>query len=205
MASDEIVRLAIIKKYFDDIKSALDNMALDPILEVINALQSARIQRKTVYVFGNGGSAATASHCACDFSKGTNHNDVPGLKVIALNDNVPLMTAWANDESYYQLYARQLENIIDRGDIAMGISVSGNSPNILNCIKVARAMGALTIGFTSKIGGELKNVVDIPVRLPVDNMEQAEDLHLLLTHIITTCLRVVSSEYPLTHSEGELQ
>ena len=77
MASDEIVRLAIIKKYFDDIKSALDNMALDPILEVINALQSARIQRKTVYVFGNGGSAATASHCACDFSKGTNHNDVP--------------------------------------------------------------------------------------------------------------------------------
>jgi len=205
MTSDTILRTIVIKEYFNDIKSALDDMPLDNILKVIDALEKARIKRKTVYICGNGGSAATASHCACDFSKGTNHNDTPGLKVIALNDNVPLMTAWANDESYHQLYARQLENIVEKGDIAIGISVSGNSSNILNFIRTAHDKGALTVGFTSKIGGELKNVVDIPVRLPVDNMEQAEDLHLLLTHIITTCLRVVSSEYPLTHSEGELQ
>ena len=208
MTSDEILRflrLSVIRKYFDDIKSAMDNMPLNPILEVIDVLQKARIGRKTVYIFGNGGSAATASHCACDFSKGANHKDMPGLKVVALNDNVPLMTAWANDESYSQLYARQLENIIEKGDVAIGISVSGNSPNVLNCIKSARDNGAITIGFTSKDGGELKNIVDIPLRLPVDNMEQAEDLHLLLGHVITTCLRLVSSEMPIAYSEeGEL-
>jgi D-sedoheptulose 7-phosphate isomerase len=194
MASDAIVKTTVIKQYFNDIKAALDNMPLEPILQVIEALQKARIERKTVYVFGNGGSAATASHCACDFSKGANPNGTLGLKVIALNDNIPSMTAWANDESYSQIYARQLEQVVGKGDIAIGISVSGNSLNILNCIKVARDMGALTIGFTSNIGGLLKNIVDIPVRLPVDNMEQAEDLHLLIAHVITTCLRVCSSE-----------
>jgi D-sedoheptulose 7-phosphate isomerase len=208
MTSDEIsriLRLSVIRKYFDDIKYAMDNMPLNPILEVIDVLQKARIERKTVYIFGNGGSAATASHCACDFSKGANHKDMPGLKVVALNDNVPLMTAWANDESYSQLYARQIENVVEKGDVAIGISVSGNSPNVLNCIKAARDNGALTIGFTSKDGGELKNIVDIPLRLPVDNMEQAEDLHLLLGHVITTCLRLVSSEMPIAFSEeGEL-
>ena len=194
MASDTIVKTTVIRQYFNDIQAALDNMPLEPILQVIDALQKARIARKTVYIFGNGGSAATASHCACDFSKGANHNGIPGLKVIALNDNIPAMTAWANDESYSQIYARQLEKVVAKGDIAIGISVSGNSLNILNCIKVARDMGALTIGFTSNIGGLLKNIVDIPVRLPVDNMEQAEDLHLLIAHVITTCLRVCSSE-----------
>jgi len=194
MASDAVVKLTVIRQYFNDIQAALDNMPLEPILQVIDALQKARIARKTVYIFGNGGSAATASHCACDFSKGANHNGIPGLKVIALNDNIPAMTAWANDESYSQIYARQLEKVAAKGDIAIGISVSGNSLNILNCIKVARDMGALTIGFTSNIGGLLKNIVDIPVRLPVDNMEQAEDLHLLIAHVITTCLRVCSSE-----------
>ena len=194
MASDAVVKLTVIRQYFNDIQTALDNMPLEPILQVIDALQKARIERNTVYIFGNGGSAATASHCACDFSKGANHNGMLGLKVIALNDNIPAMTAWANDESYSQIYARQLEKVVAKGDIAIGISVSGNSLNILNCIKVARDMGALTIGFTSNIGGLLKNIVDIPVRLPVDNMEQAEDLHLLIAHVITTCLRVCSSE-----------
>jgi D-sedoheptulose 7-phosphate isomerase len=194
MASDSIAISTVIGQYFNDIKAALDNIPLEPILKVIDALQKARIERKTVYVFGNGGSAATASHCACDFSKGANNHGMSGLKVIALNDNIPAMTAWANDESYSQIYARQLEKVVEKGDIAIGISVSGNSLNILNCIKVARGMGALTIGFTSNAGGVLKNIVDIPVRLPVDNMEQAEDLHLLITHVITTCLKVCSAE-----------
>ena len=206
MTNDAILRLATIKKYFEDIKYALDNMPLDSLLSIINALQNARIARNTVYVFGNGGSAATASHCACDFSKGAGQKNARGLKVISLNDSVPLMTAWANDESYDQLYARQLENIVEPGDVAIGISVSGNSMNILNCIKVANEMGALTIGLTSKNGGELKNIVDIALRLPIDNMEQSEDLHLLLTHVITTCLKVVAPEIPFSYSdEGDWQ
>jgi D-sedoheptulose 7-phosphate isomerase len=100
MTSDAIVKTTVIRQYFNDIKAALDNMPLEPIILVIDALQKARIERKTVYVFGNGGSAATASHCACDFSKGANPGGTLGLKVIALNDNIPSMTAWANDESY---------------------------------------------------------------------------------------------------------
>ena len=112
------------------------------------------------------------------------------------------MTAWANDERYSQLYARQLENMVEKGDVAIGISVSGNSPNVLNCIKSARDNGAIIIGFTSKDGGELKNIVDIPLRLPVDNMEQAEDLHLLSG--MSSQPRGVS-EMPIADSEeGEL-
>jgi D-sedoheptulose 7-phosphate isomerase len=206
MISDESARNNCIRKYLTDIRSALDLMPIDSIVKVIKALQRARIEGKTVYVFGNGGSAATASHCACDFSKGTHQNGMPGLKVISLTDNVPLITAWANDESYDQIFTRQLENIIERDDIAIGISVSGNSVNVLNCIKVANELGAVTIGFTSKTGGKLKDIVNIPVRLPVDDMEQAEDLHLILEHIITVCLREESKDLCTTYNvQGKME
>lgn len=194
MDNIEKKRFEIIKRYFNDIKIALDVMPVDSIIRVAETLEEARSYRKPVYIFGNGGSAATASHCACDFAKGASCSGKPRIKAMALNDNVPLLSAWANDESYEQVYAQQLENFIEEGDIAIGISVSGNSPNVLNGIKVARSKGATTIGFTCAQGGRLKDLVDIAVRVPLNNMEQVEDLHLLLEHVITTCLRTDSIE-----------
>jgi len=106
-----------------------------------------------------------------------------------LTDNVPLLSAWANDTAYENVFAEQLENFIEMGDIAIGISGSGNSQNVLNGVKVAKAKGATTIGFIGFDGGKLKDLVDLAIIVPNHNMEQVEDIHLLLEHVITTCLR----------------
>jgi len=99
------------------------------------------------------------------------------------------MTAWANDTAYENIFAEQLENHIEPEDVAIAISCSGNSPNVLKGIAVARERGATTIGLAAFDGGKLKSLVDLPVVVPVRNMEQAEDIHLILDHIIATCLR----------------
>ena len=111
------------------------------------------------------------------------------MKAFALTDNVPLLSAWANDTAYENIFAEQLENLVETGDIAIGISGSGNSQNVLNGVKVAKAKGASTIGIIGFDGGKLKRLVDLAIVVPNDNMEQVEDIHLLLAHIITTCLR----------------
>jgi len=111
------------------------------------------------------------------------------MKAFALTDNTPLLTAWANDTAYENIFAEQLENYLEPGDVAIGISGSGNSPNVLRAMQVARAKGAATIGLIGFGGGKLKDLVDIAVIVPSYNMEQVEDIHLLLEHVITTCLR----------------
>ena len=111
------------------------------------------------------------------------------VKAFALTDNIALLSAWANDTAYENIFAEQLENILELGDIAIGISGSGNSPNVLNGVKTAKAKGATTIGFIGFDGGKLKELVDIYIIVPCHNMEQAEDIHLLLEHVITVCLR----------------
>ena len=183
-------RLEAIESYLKDIRAALEAMTTDSIIRVIEELERARTQRKPVYLFGNGGSAATASHFACDLCKGAICNGQPRIKAIGLNDHVSLLSAWANDGAYEHAFAQELENFIEEGDIAAAISVSGNSQNVLNGIKVARSRGATTIGFTGVPGGSLKDLVDIVVMVPSINVEQSEDLHLLIEHVITTCLGV---------------
>ena len=159
------------------------------LTEVIDVLEEARDKGRSVFLFGNGGSAATASHFASDLAKGAISLGKPRVKAFALTDNVPLLSAWANDSAYENVFAEQLENFIEVGDIAFGISGSGNSPNVLNGIKVAKAKGATTIGFIGFDGGKLRELVDVRIIVSSHNMEQVEDIHLLLEHIITTCLR----------------
>jgi len=178
-----------ISAYLTEMQSTLSNLPIDGIERIVNALRSARAQKKTVFLFGNGGSAATASHLACDLTKGTNANGRPRLRVIALTDNVPLISAWANDSSYEDIFAQQLQQQVESGDIAIGISGSGRSPNVLNALKVARAAGAITIGLTGLDGGDLKNLVDLCIVVPDNSIDQVEDVHLMLGHIITSCLR----------------
>ena len=178
-----------ISAYLTEMQSTLSNLPIDSIERVVRLLREARSQKKRVFLFGNGGSAATASHLACDLAKGTSTNGKPRMRVVSLTDNVPLISAWANDSSYEDIFAQQLREQVEPGDIAIGISASGKSPNVLNAIKVARSAGAITVGLTGFDGGDLKNLVDLCIVVPDNSIDQVEDVHLMLGHIITSCLR----------------
>ncbi len=181
--------LETIKPYLSEVSATLDKLPVEAIAQVVEVLEGARMKGRRVYIFGNGGSAATASHFAADLSKGAICKGKPRIKAFALTDNIALLSAWANDTTYENIFAEQLENVVEPRDIVIGISGSGNSPNVLNGIKVAKTKGATTIGFIGFDGGKLKELVHIAILVPSHNMEQVEDIHLLLEHVITTCLR----------------
>jgi D-sedoheptulose 7-phosphate isomerase len=179
----------VIKTYLSEVGATLGKLPVDITVQVVELIERARAKGNRIFTFGNGGSAATASHFASDLSKGAMCPGKPRIKAFALTDNIPLLSAWANDTAYENIFGEQLENLVEAGDIAIAISGSGNSQNVLNGVKVAKAKGASTIGFIGFDGGKLKSLVDLAVVVPSDNMEQVEDIHLLLGHIITTCLR----------------
>lgn len=178
-----------INKYLLKMRSVLYELPIEDISHVVAAIQGARLNGNNVFIFGNGGSASTASHFANDLSKGTISQGKPRIKAISLVDNIALICAWANDASYDNVFAEQLENLIKPGDIVIGISGSGNSKNVINAIELAKEKKAITIGFSGFDGGRLKEIADIDVIAPCDNIEQVEDIHLMFVHIITTCLK----------------
>lgn len=160
---------------------------------------------RTVFIFGNGGSAALASHMAFDLGKGT-HSPCPGsvdmrdvkrLKVFSVTDNVPMITAWANDAAYEDIFAEQIENFIQAGDVAFGINGSGNSPNVLKALKVARAKGAITVRFTGFQGGKMKELLNHGIVVPSIYMQHIEDIHLILAHTIFLSLKDQIRDTPL--------
>jgi D-sedoheptulose 7-phosphate isomerase len=175
--------------YLAELQETVAHLPAEPIDRVINILLESARQGNKVFIFGNGGSAATATHFACDLGKNTLVPGAPRFKVIGLTDNVSLMTAWANDTSYDNIFAAQLSSLVEPGDVAIGISCSGNSLNVLNAIAVARHHGATTIGFTGDQGGRLKDMVDVCLQAPSPHIEQQEDVHLILEHCICSAIR----------------
>ena len=184
-----------IRRYVAELKKTLDQLPWERIRDVIGILQYARMNDKQVFIMGNGGSAATASHFACDLAKGTLLTDKPRFRVMALTDNMPLFSAYANDYGYEHVFAQQLASSVRRGDIIIGISGSGSSANVLNAIKLAKSVQATTIGFIGFDGGKLKDLVDVCIHVPSHCMEQVEDVHLMLEHLICTCLRKAGDKY----------
>lgn len=178
-----------IEEYFDGIHRALTALPRNTLLQVIAQIEAAARDGHTIFLCGNGGSAATASHFACDLAKGTRRPGAPMVRVVALTDNVPLLTAWANDTEYRYVFAEQLRPLVQPGDLLIAISGSGNSPNVLEAVRVAREAGAFTIGLTGFQGGKLRELVDLCLIVPNTCMEQIEDIHLILQHTITTVLR----------------
>lgn len=175
--------------YFLGVESVLRGLPFALIDRVADVLWRAYVEDRTVYVLGNGGSAALASHCACDLGKGTVVNGNRRFRVLALTDNVPLMTAWANDASYEEVFAEQLATFVAKDDIVLAISGSGNSPNVLKALKVAKNAGAFTIGLTGFQGGRMKPLCDLCVIVPSDNMQIIEDLHVGVNHAIFAAVR----------------
>lgn len=183
------------KRYFTDLRQIAANLPYDSIDRIAEELLNGYESGHAVYVFGNGGSASLASHFACDLNKGTSHcNGGKRFRVLALTDNIPTITAWANDSSYEDIFAEQLKNFVQPRDIAFAISCSGNSPNVLNALAVAREANALTIGITGFSGGKMKMLCDICAVVPSEDMQIIEDLHLSMAHSI---FRLVSSR--ITH------
>jgi len=175
--------------YFVGVESVLRRLPFALIDKVADALWDAYLNDRTVFVFGNGGSAALASHCACDLGKGTVVNGNRRFRVLALTDNVPLMTAWANDASYEDVFAEQLAALVDKDDIALAISGSGNSPNVIKALQVAKDAGAFTIGLTGFQGGQMKPLCDLCVVVPSESMQVIEDLHVSMNHAIFSVVR----------------
>jgi D-sedoheptulose 7-phosphate isomerase len=162
--------------------------------EVVDVLVDANRNGRSVFIFGNGGSAATASHFACDLAKRPLVEGQPRFRVISLTDNNALMTALSNDIGYDQVFAEQLRPLVNSGDVVIGISGSGNSPNVLNAVALANKAGAVSIGFCGYDGGKLKSMVDFPVHIDCDNMAMVEDVHLMLEHAICEKLRALHLE-----------
>lgn len=164
----------------------VDHAIVDRMVDVI---WRGYEQGRTLFVFGNGGSAALASHFACDIGKGTTAGKRKRLKTVALTDNVALITAWANDKAYDAIFAEQLEGLAEKGDIALAISGSGNSPNVIRGLEVARHLGAETLLLTGFEGGRAKPLADLCLVVPSDSMQLIEDAHLCATHAIFLAIR----------------
>jgi len=185
MISTEITNAA---GYFKSVSEVIAKLPFQTINLMTDTLVRAYVENRAVFLFGNGGSAALASHVACDLGKGTIVNGTRRFRVLSLTDNVPLMTAWANDAKYDDIFAEQLLNVVQPNDVALAISGSGNSPNVLNGLRAARQAGAVTLGLTGFQGGEMKELCDICVVVPSENMQHIEDLHLSITHSVFTAL-----------------
>lgn len=181
-----------INGYIDSVMDVLDRLRteqMNSLLEAIEMIRKARDEDRTVFIMGNGGSAATSSHFVSDLAKGTIVDGEKRFRAIALTDNIPLITAWSNDSDYSDIFAEQLKNLLRPGDIVIGISGSGNSKNVLKAVDYASKNGAKTIGFVGYDGGKLKNMVDVCILAEIHYMQKAEDVHMLLEHMLTSAIR----------------
>ena len=180
-----------INRYFIELEQMVGGISLRHLEQVLQLLEEAYVKGHRIFIMGNGGSAATASHFALDLAKNTIMPGATRLKAISLTDHVPLITAWSNDTAYEHVFAEQLANMIEPGDVVIGISASGNSPNVINALQLAKASRASTVGLLGAKGGRIKDIVDAYVLAPGQNIEQEEDAHLIIAHVITRHMRDV--------------
>ena len=180
-----------VAQYVEQRQLLMTELPYQAIEQSLSLLLRAFHEERTVFVFGNGGSAASASHLACDLSRvSADPSDHRRMKVMALTDNVPLLTAHANDRGYETIFAEQLRTFVQAGDVAFAISCSGDSPNVVLALKTARDAGAITIALTGFDGGEIKRLCDVCVLIPSNNMRMIEDVHHALLHSISAVLRL---------------
>lgn len=172
------------QQYIEELSSLLRGLDLRKFQELVELILSAYRGENRIFVMGNGGSAATASHLACDINKGCCLDLNKKFKVICLNDSLPTIMALANDLDYESVFVEQLKNFFVPGDLVMGISGSGNSPNVLRAVEYAREHQGITIGLTGFSGGKLAAMVDLAMVIPIRDMQKIEDMHLILVHMI---------------------
>lgn len=177
-----------IDNYFERLKTTLDRIDKGAISKLMNLLEQSREEGQQVFIMGNGGSAATASHYVCDFNKGVSLGQDKRYKFICLNDNIPSLMAYGNDLSYNDIFLYPLQTYFQKGDLVIGISGSGNSENVVRALEWANAHGGYTIGLTGYSGGKVKQLCKHNVHIPINDMQIAEDLHMVLDHCMMKIL-----------------
>lgn len=175
--------------YLHGMRAVVSRLDKRQIARIADTIYTARLNNKQIFIMGNGGSASTASHFCSDLSKTTLVPGKKGFRVIPLTDNIPLMTAWGNDAGYENIFHGQLLNLLNQGDVVIGISGGGMSPNVLKALDLARERGARTIGLAGFKGGKLKDKVEECFIVPSDNYQFIEDVHMILVHLISSVLR----------------
>jgi len=188
MDTSETDAAVFAQSYVRDLTTALNSLDLGAITKVIETIWDAYQNDRQIFVFGNGGSAASASHIVTDLTKGAlgHRGDAPArpVRAISLTDNLPLLSAWANDVGYDSVFLGQLRPYLRQGDVVMGISASGNSENVLRAIRYAREVGTTTIGLTGFGGGALAPLVDLSLVVDSNHYGVVEDVHMQTGHII---------------------
>ena len=189
LVSSAMTATALISAYLAELHGAM-RAALSPALDrAVAVLQEARAREATVFFCGNGGSASTASHFACDLAKNTAHPRWGRFRTVSLADNTGLLTAWGNDNGYDRVFVEQARTMMRPGDVLVAISGSGNSRNVLLAAEHARALNCPVIGMAGFAGGALKDLADVALIVPGQSIEQAEDGHLILNHAICTAIK----------------
>jgi D-sedoheptulose 7-phosphate isomerase len=182
-------RIDLIKEYIQNLQAELEHMPTGEIGNVIDVLLDARCRGAHIFIMGNVGSAATASHLVHGLLNNTSLEGMPEFKVIGLTENQVLSSAIVNDNGYEEIFAKQLAVLANPGDIVIAISTSGNSRNIIKAIEFANKIGAVTIAFTGFDGGMLGSMADLELCVSSNSTERIEDMHLVLEHIICSALR----------------
>lgn len=176
------------KDYSSRLKTVLDKLDFYMLETITRLLRDSITQGCRIFSMGNGGSGLTASHLACDLNKGVGQGKDRKPQVICLNDNIAAVLAYANDMSYADVFCEQLKNFFKPGDLVLAFSGSGNSENVLRAIHYANQNMGITIGFSGYDGGELTRIVQHSLHVPVNDMQIAEDIHLVLVHMIMQAL-----------------
>ena len=195
----EVSLQTTLRDYWDEVADVAAAIDLTDLERAAVMLLTCQARGRVVFVVGNGGSAATASHFACDLSKGTRRDGPPTFHVVSLTDNVPLLTAWANDSGYERVFSEQLTALARPGDLLVAISASGDSPNVVAAVDAARSCGMAIVGLSGRSGGRLANMVDALVNVPSDRIEVVEDAHLIVAHSLCVAVRerLASGETPV--------
>ena len=173
-----------VSQYLEDTAGVIRSLPVDQIERIAEILWQACREGRRLFVCGNGGSALTASHLACDLGKGTVTAGQPRFKVMALTDNLGLITAYANDLAYEDIFVEPLINFFQPGDVVLGISGSGNSENVLRALRYAREHGGVPLGWTGFSGGGMKDLAEECLIVPKHDMQIVEDAHYVLMHVL---------------------
>ena len=180
------------KGYLSELSSSLEKVDLGEVDKAIELLIEAHKKGSKVFTAGNGGSSSTASHIVCDFNKGISVHTNEKFEMICLSDSIPTLTAIANDCGYEEVFVLPLRGRMKPGDILILISGSGNSVNVLKAAEYAKSLGNKVIAFTGYTGGKLKEMADVKIHFPLEDMQKAEDAHMILLHLIS---RAIADRY----------
>jgi len=176
--------VAFPETYRTQLLSAIESIDVTKVAQAIDWFHQARSEGRAIFVAGNGGSHATASHFVCDMVKGASFGKSSRFRIVALNESIPTLTAYSNDVSYQEAMVEQLKNFAQRGDVYMAISGSGNSPNVVHAMEYANSIGCRTLALTGRDGGQLGQLAELNINVAEPHMGRIEDAHHIICHMI---------------------